>query len=237
MAAWKADILTLFPDMFPGPLGQSLAGKALDKGIWSLSVRDIREHATDRHRTVDDTPFGGGPGMVMRPDVVAGALEAASKGAAKATPSIYLSPRGRPMDQGLVRELAAGPGAVVVCGRYEGLDQRVIDKAGLMEVSIGDYILSGGEVAALVLLDSVVRLLPGVMGNAEAHAEDSFEDGLLEHPLYTQPRVWEGMEVPEVLTSGNHEAIARWRREQAEEATRSRRPDLWRKRRDGKKAR
>ena len=207
MAAWNAGVLTLFPGMFPGPLGQSLAGKALEKGLWSLEVHDIREHAQDRPRTVDDAPFGGGP---------------------KGTPLIYFTPRGRSMDQELVRGLAKGPGAVMVCGRYEGLDQRVIDKAGLVEVSIGDYVLSGGEVAALVLLDAVIRLLPGVMGNEKGHADESFEDGLLEYPLYTQPRVWEGMEVPEVLASGDHAAIARWRREQAEEATRARRPDLWR---------
>ena len=235
MAKWNAIILTLFPEMFPGPLGQSLAGKALGKGIWSLAAHDIREHAEDKHRTVDDTPFGGGPGMVMRPDVVARALDAVSADVADGTPRIYFSPRGRPMDQGLVRELAAGPGALMVCGRYEGLDQRVIDRAGLMEVSVGDYILSGGEVAALVMLDAVVRLLPRVMGNEQGHAEESFEDGLLEHPLYTQPRSWEGMDVPEVLTGGDHGAIARWRREQAEEATRSRRPDLWRMRQKGQK--
>ena len=234
MVPWDARILTLFPDMFPGPLGQSLAGKALEKGVWSLAVGDIRDHATDRHRTVDDTPFGGGPGMVMRPDVVDRAIRAASEGMAEGAPLIYLSPRGRPMDQALVRELASGPGMLAVCGRYEGLDQRVIDKAGLMEVSIGDYVLSGGEIAALVLLDAAVRLLPGVMGNADGQAEESFEDGLLEHPLYTQPRVWEGMEVPEVLASGDHGAIARWRREQAEAATRTRRPDLWRVRENGK---
>ena len=234
MESWNARILTLFPDMFPGPLGQSLAGKALEKGVWSLAVHDIRDHATDKHRTVDDTPFGGGPGMVMRPDIVDRAIGAASDGMAAGTPLIYFSPRGRPMDQALVRELAAGPGMLAVCGRYEGLDQRVIDKAGLMEVSIGDYVLSGGEIAALVLLDAVVRLLPGVMGNAEGHAEESFEDGLLEHPLYTQPRVWEDMEVPEVLTGGDHGAIARWRREQAEAVTRTRRPDLWKARQGGK---
>ena len=234
MATWNAGVLTLFPDMFPGPLGLSLAGKALDKGVWSLAVHDIREFATDKHRTVDNTPFGGGPGMVMRPDVVSNALEAASKDVADGTPMIYFSPRGRLLDQTLVRELADGPGALMVCGRYEGLDQRVIDRAGLMEVSIGDYVLSGGEIAALVALDAVVRLLPGVMGNEEAHEQDSFGDGLLEHPLYTQPREWEGMAVPDVLTSGDHGAIAEWRRKQAEEATRTRRPDLWGARKRGK---
>ena len=235
MATWNAGVLTLFPDMFPGPLGLSLAGKALEKGVWSLAVHDIREFATDRHRTVDDTPFGGGPGMVMRPDVVSNALEAASKGVADGTPMIYFSPRGRLLDQTLVRELADGPGALMVCGRYEGLDQRVIDRAGLTEVSIGDYVLSGGEIAALVALDAVVRLLPGVMGNEEAHEQDSFGDGLLEHPLYTQPREWEGMEVPDVLTSGDHGAIAEWRHKQAEETTRIRRPDLWQARQNGQK--
>ena len=224
---WNARILTLFPAMFPGPLGQSLAGKALEKGLWSLDVHDIRDHAHDRHRTVDDTPFGGGPGMVMRPDVVADAISAAASGMAEGTAMIYFSPRGRRLDQALVRELAAGPGAVMVCGRYEGLDERVIDQAGLMEVSIGDYVLSGGEMAALVLMDAVIRLLPGVMGNAQAHAEDSFEEGLLEHPLYTQPREWNGMAVPDILTSGNHEAIRQWRQAKAEAITRARRPDLW----------
>lgn len=224
---WDARVLTLFPAMFPGPLGLSLAGKALAGGLWSLSVTDIRDHAHDRHRTVDDTPFGGGPGMVMRPDVVAAAITAASTGLPEGAARIYFSPRGRRLDQALVRELAAGPGAVMVCGRYEGLDQRVIDQAELMEVSLGDYILAGGELAALVLLDAVIRLLPGVMGNARAHAEDSFEDGLLEHPLFTQPRDWQGLDVPAVLTSGNHEAIRQWRREQAEAITRARRPDLW----------
>lgn len=225
--AWNARVLTLFPGMFPGPLGQSLAGKALERGIWSLDVFDIREFAQDKHRTVDDSPFGGGPGMVMRPDVVAEALAAAGNGLSPDAPKIYFSPRGRPLDQALVHELAEQPQAVMVCGRYEGLDQRVIDAAGLMEVSAGDYVLSGGELPALVLIDAVVRLLPGVMGNAQAHHEDSFEDGLLEHPLYTQPREWNGIAVPEVLTSGNHEAIREWRRQQAEAITQERRPDLW----------
>ena len=200
---WKASVLTLFPAMFPGPLGQSLAGRALENKRWSLDVIDIRDHAKDKHRTVDDTPFGGGPGMVMRADVVADAItEAASRLNTDKVKKIYFSPRGRPMDQALVRELSATPAVLMVCGRYEGLDQRVIDDADLMEVSMGDFVLSGGELPALMLMDAVVRLLPGVMGNSAAHENDSFEDGLLEHPLYTQPRHWNGHDVPEILTSG-----------------------------------
>ena len=225
---WKASVLTLFPAMFPGPLGQSLAGKALEKGLWSLDVVDIRDHATDKHRTVDDTPFGGGPGMVMRPDVVANAISAGLSGlSSDQVKKIYFSPRGRPMDQALVRELAATPAVLMVCGRYEGLDQRVIDDAELIEVSMGDFVLSGGELPALMLMDAVVRLLPGVMGNSAAHENDSFENGLLEHPLYTQPRHWNGYDVPEILTSGDHGRIAEWRQAQAEAITKDRRPDLW----------
>ena len=224
---WKAHVLTLFPEMFPGPLGHSLAGRALDEGLWSLDITNIRDHATDRHRTVDDTPFGGGPGMVMRPDVVAAALDQACKGLPDDTPRVYFSPRGAQLDQALAHQLAMADHVVMVCGRYEGLDQRVIDHAGLMEVSIGDVVLSGGELPALMTIDAVVRLLPGVMGNAEAHAQDSFENGLLEYPLYTQPREWQGMAVPEVLLSGNHEAIKQWRQEQSETVTQARRPDLW----------
>lgn len=225
--AWKARVLTLFPEMFPGPLGQSLAGRALAEGRWSLDLVNIRDHATDRHRTVDDAPFGGGPGMVMRPDVVAAALEAATADLPPETPRVYFSPRGRRLDQALAHDFAAAPAVVMVCGRYEGLDQRVIDHADLMEVSIGDVVLSGGELPALMTIDAVVRLLPGVMGNAEAHAEDSFENGLLEYPLYTQPREWQGMAVPDVLLSGNHEAIRQWRQQASEAVTRERRPDLW----------
>jgi tRNA (guanine37-N1)-methyltransferase len=228
---WSAHVLTLFPSMFPGPLGQSLAGRALADGIWSLNCVDIRDYATDKHRTVDDTPFGGGPGMVMRPDVVMAALDAALAGMDDAKTSslrkIYFSPRGRRLDQAMVRDLAASDQVIMVCGRYEGLDQRVIDRAGLEEVSVGDVVLSGGELPALMTMDAVVRLLPGVMGNAAAHQDDSFEDGLLEHPLYTQPRDWQGMMVPDILTSGDHGKIAAWRKAESEAITQARRPDLW----------
>jgi len=225
---WQVRVCTLFPEMFPGPLGQSLAGKALRNGIWSLELIDIRDHGVGRHRMVDDTPFGGGPGMVMRPDVMDAALNSAMEGFGEDVPKLYFSPRGRKLDQAMTEELAAEPRVIMIAGRYEGLDQRVIDRAGLTEVSIGDYVLSGGELPALVAIDAVVRLLPGVMGNANAHAEDSFSTGLLEHPLYTQPREWQGMEVPPVLTGGNHQAIADWRLEEAISVTRARRPDLWR---------
>ena len=224
---WRARVCTLFPEMFPGPLGQSLAGKALDKGIWSLELIDIRDHGIGRHRVVDDTPFGGGPGMVMRPDVMDAAISTAMEGLDQDTPKLYFSPRGRKLDQQMAQQLAATPDVVMIAGRYEGLDQRVIDDAGLTEVSIGDYVLSGGELPALVTIDAVVRLLPGVMGNADAHEDDSFSAGLLEHPLYTQPREWKGHEVPSVLTSGNHKAIADWRLRQAKSVTRIRRPDMW----------
>jgi len=223
--SWHATVFTLFPSMFPGPLGQSLAGRALSAELWRLEVRDIRDAATDRHRTVDDTPFGGGAGMVMRPDVLDTAI-----GPDDGRPLLYLSPRGQPLTQDRVRALAAGPGARLVCGRYEGVDQRVLDARGVEEVSIGDYVLSGGELPALVLLDACVRLLPGVMG-AEASGEDeSFSAGLLEYPHYTRPAEWCGRAVPDVLLSGHHAAIAAWRRTQAEQVTRTRRPDLWRHR-------
>ncbi len=221
---WQATVLTLFPEMFPGPLAHSLAGKSLNEGIWSLKKLDIREFARDKHQTVDDAPLGGGAGMVLKPDVVASALDAAKSCPG---PRIYLSPRGRVLDQGLVRDLVAANGAVLLCGRYEGVDQRVIDKADMMEVSIGDYILSGGETAALTLIDAVVRLLPGVMGKEASHREESFETGLLEHSHYTQPRVWNGIEAPEVLASGHHRKIAEWRQADAEKETQLRRPDLW----------
>ncbi len=225
--SWHATVLTLFPPMFPGPLGQSLAGRALAADVWRLEVRDIRDAATDRHRTVDDTPFGGGAGMVMRADVLDAAI-----GPDDGRPLLYLSPCGPQLTQGRVRSLAAGPGVRLVCGRYEGVDQRVLDARGIEEVSIGDYVLSGGELPALVLLDACVRLLPGVMG-AEASAEDeSFSAGLLEYPHYTRPAEWRGRVVPEVLLSGHHAAIAAWRRAQAEQITRTRRPDLWRHRMD-----
>jgi len=222
---WKARVLTLFPEMFPGPLGQSLAGKALNDGLWRLEASDIRSFAKDKHKTVDDTPFGGGPGMVMRPDVVDAALEAATSDGLK--PAIYLTPRGRRVDQALVREWAAGPGMVLLCGRYEGLDERVIASRGLLEVSLGDIVLSGGEPAAIAVIDACVRLLPGVMGAAETLEEESFERGLLEYPHYTRPAEWNGMKVPEVLLSGHHEKIKAWRLREAEAATKSRRPDLW----------
>jgi tRNA (guanine37-N1)-methyltransferase len=222
---WTVRVLTLFPEMFPGPLGQSLAGKALERGDWKLEATDIRGFATDKHRSVDDTPFGGGPGMVMRPDVVDAALDHATRDGL--APAIYLTPRGRVLSQDLVKSLAAGPGAVVLCGRYEGLDERVIEARGLLEVSLGDFVLSGGEPAAIALIDACVRLLPGVMGAEETLDEESFEAGLLEYPHYTRPAEWCGRQVPEVLMSGHHEKIRAWRRQQAEETTKSRRPDLW----------
>lgn len=226
---FRATVLTLYPDMFPGALGLSLAGRALEQGVWSLDAVQIRDFATDRHRTVDDTPAGGGAGMVMRADVMARAIDRVAP-AGDPRPKLLMSPRGRPLTQERVRELAAGPGAVIVCGRFEGVDQRIIDARNLEEVSIGDYILSGGEPAALVLLDAMVRLLPGVMGNEASGTEESFEGGLLEHPHYTRPQVWEGRAIPEVLTSGNHAKIVAWRREQAENLTAERRPDLLAKR-------
>jgi tRNA (guanine37-N1)-methyltransferase len=224
--SFRALVLTLFPEMFPGPLGHSLAGRALARGDWSLETVDIRAFATDRHRSVDDTPFGGGPGMVMRPDVVDAAVaEALSRG--PDLPVIVFTPRGRLLTQKRVRALAEGPGAILLCGRYEGIDERVIAHRRMEELSIGDYVLSGGEPAAIVLLDAAVRLLPGVMGAAESSVEESFASGLLEYPHYTRPAVWQGMAVPEVLAGGNHAAIAAWRRAEAERITRDRRPDLW----------
>ena len=222
-APWRACVLTLFPGAFPGPLGASLAGRALERGLWSLQAHDIRAHATDRHRTVDDTPFGGGAGMVMRPDVVDAALAAVADG----RPAIYLTPRGVPLTQERVQDLAGGPGVVLLCGRYEGVDQRVIEARGLAEVSVGDYVLSGGELPAMVLLDACVRLMPGVMGAAESAEEESFAAGLLEYPHYTRPAEWQGRRVPDVLLSGHHAEIAAWRRQEAERLTRERRPDLW----------
>jgi len=221
---WRATVLTLYPDMFPGPLGMSLAGKALAAGTWTLDVADIRDAATDKHRSVDDTPAGGGPGMVMRADVLARAIDALQLAADR--PCLLMSPRGLPLTQARVVELAAGPGPLIVCGRFEGVDQRVIDARGLEEISVGDYVLSGGEIAALALLDACVRLLPGVMGHAASGTEESFAHGLLEYPHYTRPQEFEGRPVPDVLTSGNHKEISDWRRSQAEALTRQRRPDL-----------
>lgn len=221
---WRATALTLFPDMFPGTLGQSLAGRALERGIWSLDARDMRAYGLGRHRVVDDTPFGGGAGMVMRPDVVAAAVADTDLAG---RPLVYPTPRGRRLTQADVRRYAAGPGVVVLCGRYEGVDERVLEATGAEQVSIGDYILSGGEVAATVLLDACVRLLPGVMGSGESAVEESFADGLLEYPLYTKPAQWDGRDVPEVLLSGHHAAIAQWRRAASETVTQARRPDLW----------
>jgi tRNA (guanine37-N1)-methyltransferase len=223
-AVWRATVLTLFPEMFPGPLGISLAGRALAAGVWMLEARDIRASATDRHRSVDDTPAGGGPGMVLRADILAAAVDAADAGS---LPRLLMSPRGRPLTQSRVRELASGPGALIVCGRFEGVDQRVIEARQLEEVSIGDYVLSGGEIAALALIDACVRLLPGVMGKAESGAEESFSDSLLEYPQYTRPQAFEGHPIPEILTSGDHAKVAAWRRAEAEQLTRERRPDLW----------
>ncbi|CAN7524136.1 tRNA (guanosine(37)-N1)-methyltransferase TrmD [Neorhizobium sp. LjRoot104] len=221
---FRATILTLYPEMFPGHLALSLAGKALERGQWSLETVQIRDFAQDKHRTVDDTPAGGGAGMVLKPDILAKAIDHVSGNDNR--PRLLMSPRGRPLTQQKVRELAAGGGVVIVCGRFEGIDQRVIDGRDLEEVSIGDYVLSGGEPAALTLLDAVVRILPGVMGNALSGTHESFENGLLEHPQYTRPQVFEGREIPAVLTSGNHAAIEKWRLEEAERLTRTRRPDL-----------
>lgn len=228
--AWTAHVLTLFPEVFPGPLGASLSGAGLTKGLWNLRVTDIRGFANDRHRTVDDTPYGGGAGMVLRPDVVDAALTAA-RSAAPAAQAVYLTPRGRPLTQALAHELAASAGLILLCGRYEGVDERVLEKHAPAEVSIGDYVLSGGELGAMVVIDAVVRLLPGVLGNAESAEEESFGRGfgglLLEHPHYTRPAVWQGRAVPAELQSGHHAEIRAWRRRQAEEMTKRRRPDLW----------
>ncbi len=223
---FRADVLTLYPEMFPGSLGLSLAGRALQRGAWSLAATQIRDFATDRHRTVDDTPAGGGPGMVMRPDVLAAAIDAVSP-EDDPRPRLYMSPRGRPLTQADVRDLAGGPGVVILCGRFEGVDERVIQRRSLREVSIGDYVLSGGELPALVLLDAVVRLLPGVMGNVLSGHTESFETGLLEHPQYTRPAVFEGEAIPPVLLSGDHGKVDVWRRTEALRLTRERRPDLW----------
>ncbi len=223
--SWRADVLTLFPAMFPGPLGLSLAGDGLSRGLWGLAVHDIRDHGLGRHRAVDDTPAGGGAGMVLRPDVVAASLDAAVP-SGDGRPRLLMSPRGRPLTQARVRDLAGGGGVVVVCGRFEGVDERVIAARGLEEVSVGDYILSGGEVAALVLLDACVRLLPGIMGRMASGDDESFEGGLLEYPHYTKPREFEGQSIPAVLLTGDHGKIDAWRKAEARRLTRERRPDL-----------
>jgi len=223
--SFRATVLTLYPEMFPGHLGVSLAGRAIERGDAGIEAVNIRDFATDRHRSVDDTPAGGGAGMVLKPDVLAAAIDAVSP-EGDPRPRLLMSPRGRPLTQARVRALAEGPGAVIVCGRFEGVDQRVIEARNLEEISIGDYVLSGGEPAALILLDAVIRVLPGVMGNAQSGTHESFETGLLEHPHYTRPQVFEGREIPAVLTSGNHKAIEAWRQAQSLELTRERRPDL-----------
>ena len=225
---WAASVFTLYPEMFPGPLGASMSGTALNKGVWSLEAINIRDHGLGRHRAVDDTPAGGGPGMVLRADVLAASLDEGVR-ADDPRPRLLMSPRGAPLTQTMARAFAAGPGLVMVCGRFEGVDERVIEGRELIEVSIGDYILSGGEIAALTLLDACVRLLPGVMGKDQSGDEESFEGGLLEYPHYTRPRDFEGRSIPETLLSGDHARIARWRREQSEKLTRERRPDLWAK--------
>jgi tRNA (guanine37-N1)-methyltransferase len=221
---WRATVLTIFPELFPGPLTASLAGKASARGLWSLETLDVRDFATDRHRSVDDTPAGGGPGMIMRADVLGRAIDAVADGA---RPRLLMSPRGRPLHQAWVRELAQGPGVVALCGRFEGVDERVIAARGVVEVSIGDYVLAGGELAAMVLIDACVRLIPGVMGKASSGEDESFSANLLEYPQFTRPQVWEGLAIPEVLTSGDHGKVEAWRRTEAERLTRERRPDLW----------
>jgi tRNA (guanine37-N1)-methyltransferase len=229
-APWRATVLTLFPEMFPGPLHVSLVGQALDAGLWQLDARQIRDHGIGRHRAVDDRPAGGGAGMVLRPDVLAAAIDDAQATTANGLPAIYLSPRGEPLTQKLAHELAAGPGVLLLAGRFEGIDQRVIDGRGLREISIGDYVLSGGELAAMVLIDACVRLLPGVLGAAASLQHESFETGMLEHPQYTKPREWEGRLIPDVLVSGDHKKVEAWREEQAMALTQARRPDLLGKR-------
>jgi tRNA (guanine37-N1)-methyltransferase len=225
MVAWTVDVLTIFPEMFPGPLAHSIAGKALEKDLWRLETTNIRSFASDKHQTVDDTPCGGGPGMVMRADVVDTALQSIEASADR--PLIYLTPRGRPFDQTMAHEFAAKPGLVVLCGRYEGVDERVLETRAPLEISLGDFVLSGGEPAAIAMLDACVRLIPGVIGDEESLVEESFEAGLLEYPHYTRPQEWHGRTVPEVLLSGHHKNIRAWRHEQSERITRERRPDLW----------
>ena len=226
--AWKAKVLTLYPDMFPGVLGHSLTGKALQEGLWGLEAIDMRMFARGKHRNVDDTPAGGGAGMVLRADVVGRAIDFADKGHARADwPVVYLSPRGKPFDQATARRLSAARGVTLLCGRFEGVDERVLEARQVEEISLGDFVLTGGEIAAQALIDATVRLLPGVLGNAESTEEESFSSGLLEHPQYTRPAEWEGREIPEILTSGHHGNVAKWRQAQSEALTQARRPDLW----------
>lgn len=223
--SFAADIITLFPELFPGPLGASVLGRGLSDNLWSLKTTQLRNFATDRHHTVDDTPAGGGPGMVLKPDILASAIDAVSH-QNDPRPRLLMSPRGTPLTQARARALAAGPGVVIVCGRFEGVDERVIEARNLEEVSIGDYVLAGGEVAAMVLLEAVVRLIPGVLGGADSHADESFENGVLEYPQYTRPQSFEGRDIPAVLISGDHAKVEKWRREESEKLTRARRPDL-----------
>jgi tRNA (guanine37-N1)-methyltransferase len=222
--SWSATVLTLFPEMFPGPLAVSLLGKGLQKNLWSLDVRDIRDHGVGKHRTVDDTPAGGGPGMLMRADVALAAIDAVARAG---RPLLYLSPRGVPLTQARVVELAAGPGAILLCGRFEGLDQRAIDARTIEEISLGDFVLAGGEIAAMALIEACVRLIPGVLGDTASPADESFSNGLLEYPQYTRPQTVENRAIPDVLSQGNHKEISKWRRAQSEALTRARRPDLW----------
>ncbi|WP_027835850.1 tRNA (guanosine(37)-N1)-methyltransferase TrmD [Maritalea myrionectae] len=224
--AFKADIITLFPDLFPGPLGASILGRAAEKGTWSLKATQLRDFATDKHKKVDDTPAGGGPGLVLKPDILAKAIDHISP-ENDPRPRILMSARGKPFDQQMARDWAAGPGVVIICGRFEGVDQRVIDKRNLTEVSVGDFVLCGGEVAAMTMLEATVRLLPGVMGSAESEADESFENGLLEYPQYTRPAEFEGEPIPEIVTSGDHKKVNKWRQEQSEQLTKQNRPDLW----------
>ena len=225
--AWRVQVITLMPQAFPGILGESLTGRALHDGLWQLDVHDLRRHGQGRHRNVDDTPAGGGAGMVLRADVMGAAIEAAQARAAPGSPLIYLSPRGRRFDQSMARDLAAGPGMTLICGRFEGMDERVIEHFGAVEVSLGDFVMTGGDIAAQAMIDASLRLRPGVLGNDQSAVEESHSSGLLEHPQYTRPAEWQGRTIPEVLTSGNHRAIAEWRRAEAMRLTRERRPDMW----------
>ena len=227
VGVWKAQLITLFPQAFPGVLGESLTGKALKDGLWQLETFDLRRHGIGKHRNVDDTPAGGGAGMVLRPDVLAAAIHEARRKTTGVAPLIYLSPRGRPFDQAMARNLAKADGVTMICGRFEGVDERVLERFGVQEVSLGDFVMTGGEIAAQAMIDATVRLLPGVLGNADSVEDESFSNGLLEHPQYTKPAEWEGRKIPEVLLSGNHAKIAEWRQKMAEETTKARRPDMW----------